>query len=208
MKLNNLTRNRGKALGVSLMVLFLLVSVSCVSKQEGTKEVDLLSYFPFEVGNQWTYQGVGNEYASYNKQVLYKEGNKVQVVEENPGTRLVKIYDLKPDSVVVVYSKEEFYEDENILETEENMQDIILQTPVEIGTIWESGDRTSEIVAKDVTIETPAGTFNNCIQVNNTYKDEENKFIEYYAPGIGLVKSEFIAGETKIISQLENYTIK
>src|SRR5262249_46702791 len=48
-----------------------------------------------------------------------------------------------------------------------------------------------EILSVNETVETPAGTFKNCIKVEETTPLEPgSKEIKYYAPGVGLVKDD------------------
>jgi len=49
----------------------------------------------------------------------------------------------------------------------------------------------AEIIADDVTMKTPAGTFRNCIRVEETSGiDPEEKCYKTYAPGLGLIQDE------------------
>ena len=49
----------------------------------------------------------------------------------------------------------------------------------------------AEIIADDVTMKTPAGTFRNCIRVEETSGlDPDEKYYKTYAPGIGLIQDE------------------
>jgi len=49
----------------------------------------------------------------------------------------------------------------------------------------------AEIISDDVTMKTPAGTFKNCIRVEETSGlDPEEKCYKTYAPGVGLIQDE------------------
>jgi len=49
----------------------------------------------------------------------------------------------------------------------------------------------AEIISDDVTMETPAGTFKNCIRVEETSGlDPDEKGYKTYAPGVGLIQDE------------------
>lgn len=49
----------------------------------------------------------------------------------------------------------------------------------------------AEMIADDVTMTTPAGTFTNCIRVEETSGlDPEEKYYKTYAPGIGIIQDE------------------
>ena len=49
----------------------------------------------------------------------------------------------------------------------------------------------AEIISDDVTMKTPAGTFRNCIRVEETSGiDADEKCYKTYAPGVGLIQDE------------------
>ena len=49
----------------------------------------------------------------------------------------------------------------------------------------------AEIISDDVTMTTPAGTFRNCIRVEETSGlDPDEKYFKTYAPGVGLIQDE------------------
>lgn len=49
----------------------------------------------------------------------------------------------------------------------------------------------AEVISDDATMKTPAGTFNNCIRIEETSGiDADEKCYKTYAPGIGLIQDE------------------
>jgi hypothetical protein len=50
----------------------------------------------------------------------------------------------------------------------------------------------AENVAMDVTVETPAGTFTDCLQVDETTPLESGVSVKMYAPGVGLVQDDVL----------------
>jgi uncharacterized membrane protein YkoI len=49
----------------------------------------------------------------------------------------------------------------------------------------------AEIISDDVTMKTPAGTFKNCLRVEETSGlDPDEKYYKTYAPGVGLIQDE------------------
>ena len=49
----------------------------------------------------------------------------------------------------------------------------------------------AEIISDDVTMTTPAGTFRNCLRVEETSGlDPDEKYFKTYAPGVGLIQDE------------------
>ena len=61
--------------------------------------------------------------------------------------------------------------------------------PLEVGKSWtvkKQGATAQYNVAEMETVETPAGTFNNCLKV--TFTGNKNEGTEYLAPKVGMVK--------------------
>ena len=74
------------------------------------------------MGDYWKYAGTGNEFAPFEQKVLYREDNRVQLQMVNPGTTLGMVYEFQEGQLVVVYSQEELYDEENILMRENTME--------------------------------------------------------------------------------------
>jgi len=177
------------------------------------KEVAAETYLPLAQGNFWDYRGEGNEFAAYNDQVLFREGNLVQLKRANPGTTLAVIYKVSEDSITRVFSEPEFYEEKNLLGAfKQNQQEIILKRPFTVGTTWTAGERTYAIVETNATVTTPAGTFKDCLKIHSTFKGGEHEIFQFYAPNVGMVKSEFRAigagAATVIVSDLKEYRLQ
>ncbi|MEW6663560.1 MAG: hypothetical protein ACOY9Y_11065 [Bacillota bacterium] len=208
---HNLAANRSWHWGlIPLIMLGLLASLTgCVRmpvKQVSISPVQ--TYFPSGVNSEWDYEGRGSEYADFQMQVLEKQGNRALFVRADAGTTLALVYDITPDQITLVYSEENFEGDKTVLTAPPNRQDVILNGPVEAGTTWKAGDRTYKIEKTGVTVVTPVGTFKDCIQVRVTFPAGEHEIIQYYAPNVGMVKSEFIAGNSSVVSTLKSYKIK
>ncbi|MEW6661402.1 MAG: hypothetical protein ACOY9Y_04355 [Bacillota bacterium] len=196
----------------------LMVSLGCLRRspeqarpgqKAPAKEVAVETYLPLKQGNFWDYRGEGNEYAEYDDRVLFREGNLVQLKRANPGTTLAVIYEVKEDSITKVYTEEEFYEERNILASfKENQREIILKRPFTLGTTWTVGERTYEIIETNATVNTPAGSFKDCIKIRSTFKDSDHQIFQFYAPEVGMVKSEFRAGEALVVSDLKEYKLQ
>lgn len=174
-----------------------------VSKPEVLKPGDC---FPLTEGSIWEYEGSGNEYASFTREVLYAEGNRSQVKEDNGGTVSAAVFETTEDAVVRVINRAESYEPENILNSKDEERTVILKAPLKVGTAWHQGDTLCEIVATDATVETPAGVFHDCIKVKKKGSSDDVVF-EYYSKGVGMVKREFISGDIKVTSSLKKYRV-
>ena len=67
-----------------------------------------------------------------------------------------------------------------------------LPSDIEIGRQWEKTSKRngSEIMARDLTVETAAGRFEGCIMVERgVYAAAVGVYQHYFAPGVGLVKT-------------------
>jgi len=162
-------------------------------------------FFPLTIGSTWDYEGEGNEYASFNREVLYAQGDRAQVAEDNGGTVRAIVYQVSVDAVTMIYSMGEAYESGSLLTVEPTENVMILQAPLTVGATWEEPNGVREIVAVDAAVDTPAGKFTDCIQVKITYSD--STLNEYFKQGVGMVKREFQSGETVVTSTLKKYQI-
>ena len=165
-------------------------------------------YFPSTAGSYWEYEGAGNEYATFTRKVLFAKGNLAQTSEDNGGTVATRIIETTDSAVKVIYFAGEDYEPKNLLETNftANSSSIILQAPIKVGTAWADKDGNKSIIAIDAAVDTPAGKFDNCVKVK--FAGQNDTIYQYYKKGIGMVKQEFISGNTTITSTLKKYQIK
>lgn len=167
-------------------------------------DLKLSDFFPLELGYTWEYEGEGNEYASFNRKVVFSNNNLHQIREDNGGTVAASVYNVSSSEITRVFFISESYGEENYLNSQPNEDITILKAPLEEGTKWEEEYGTLEIGSINETVSTPAGDFSDCIKVIIT---SENSIVnEYYKEGIGMVKREFMSGETKITSSLKKFS--
>ncbi|KGG79441.1 hypothetical protein Y919_12065 [Caloranaerobacter azorensis H53214] len=113
--------------------------------------------------------------------------NMYQINQIDYGTGLVSIYEKTNDYIKLIYRSEVDSFDKNYLNKKLNKNDIVLQTPIKVGTNWKNEDNTKyEITGVDVDVNTPSGYYST-LEVTIRKNDIEIK--KYYAKGIGLVKS-------------------
>jgi hypothetical protein len=162
-----------------------------------------------KTGNMWEYEGKGMEYASFIQKVIFSSGNKYQVTIDNGGTVVANVMQVQKDSIVNIYRAGESYNNENILGKANNVNIILLRTPLEKGNFWISEENHYEIVDTSADVTVPAGEYKDCIAVKVTFKDQTSNMIFYYKRGIGLVQSEFRTDEGDLItSKLKRYEFK
>jgi hypothetical protein len=175
-------------------------------EQPQAEENEISEYFPLTQGSTWKYKGEGNEYASFSREVLFTEGNKAQIREDNGGTVSAAVFTISENDIIRTFFQGEAYGETNFLDEEPTENTVILKTLLEKGTKWEEPNGIREIESIDETVETPAGEFTDCIKVKIT--STGSTLYEYFKAGVGMVKREFISGDTKVTSSLEEYDIK
>lgn len=165
-------------------------------------------YFPLKAGSSWTYQGAGNEYASFERQVEYVKNDFAQIREANGGTVSASVYQATDQAVTRVYTRGESYNSKNILDGgfTSNDNTVIIQGPIKNGGNWQNDDNIKRrIVSLSAVVNTPAGAFRNCLQIRMDGPDYVIN--EYYGKGVGLVKREFVSNGETISSTLKSYRI-
>lgn len=192
-------------------VLLLMIIIPGCAKKEPEKPAapELRTYFPLTQGSSWEYEGEGNEYASFTREVLFAEGNRGQIWENNGGTASTAVFETSADAVTRINSLPETYEPGNMLRQEPKENTPILKAPLEVGNKWTKDGVDREIVALDAVVSSPAGTFEDCLKIKITNTEAPEAVVyEYYKQNVGLVKREFISGETTVTSTLAKYTVK
>lgn len=194
-----------------LLVLIIILVSGCTkapAPEPGEKEYTVEDYFPFLENTILSYAGEGNEYAEKDVYFDFIEGNRAQARVSNPGTTLAQVYEVSNGEVRLLSSTGEMYAFYNTMERLAGKGDgaasgaeIVLKEPLEKGNKWELPDgRTREITGVRVSVETPHKKY-EAIEVTTAGRDSTIK--DYYAAGIGLIKSVFTSGDYKVISALE-----
>lgn len=178
--------------------------------QPQAAQPSISDYFPATPGSTWSYQGAGNEFASFTREVLYASARQAQIKEANGGTESASIYEFSEGALKRVYFQGESYQAVNLLAQgfKSNDSTVVLKEPLQTGHEWTTGNGQRRIVQTDAQLQTPASAFTNCIKVEISEKNSSALIYEYYAQGVGLVKREFIDGGATISSTLEKYQVK
>ncbi len=162
-------------------------------------------FFPLKAGNLWQYLGEGNEYATFKREVLYAKGDRAQIKEDNGGTVSTAVFRTTDSELTRIFFRGEAYEETNYLEHEPEENVVILKAPIAVGTRWDTPNGTREIVDVNATVDAPAGKFANCLKVKVT--GSNFTIFEYFKEEVGMVKREFISGDTRVTSTLESFKI-
>lgn len=185
----------------SVIVIVIISFIGC--SKPAKKPAD---YFPLTKGSSWEYEGAGNEFASFKREVIFTDQKRAQIRENNGGTVSTAIFETTGNAVSRIFFQAETYDKVNLLDRQPNDNTIILQAPLKEGNKWGESDRQREIVDTNAVVETPAGKFEKCIKVKISGKN--STVFEYFKEGIGMVKREFHSGNEQVISTLSKYTIK
>ncbi len=169
-------------------------SAGVVASQERVED-----YFPARENVRFTFEGIGNEYATYVSQPEFTAGNKLQTRVDNGGTIISKVYKWENGKLTRVLTTEEAYVRENLLNAPEKESEVLLAEPLVVGTAWEAQGGQRSITGVSVSVTTLTGTY-QALEV--TTKGAQANTMDYYVKGIGLVKSVFQPGENEISSSL------
>jgi len=157
--------------------------------------------YPFNLNTLYTYEGKGNEYASFTVWVDYIKNDKIQLRKNNGGTEIANVLEYKNGELKLIYSKEETYYREDFTSKKPNTDEILLKEPIVKGTSWNvSNDRKRYISNINIDVDTPLGTF-KAVEVTTEGKDFKD--IDYYVPQKGLVKSLYTSKDMEVTSSLK-----
>ena len=190
------------------LILFSVCAAAPIPPLEENDLADVRNFFPTTVGLVGVFEGSGNEYAGFTRTVTYKDGDRVQVTDDNGATSMGKIFRVTADALVQIFATEEFYTDKTLFNEKPNRHQVLLKAPLKVGTLWQDSQEKREIISTNEKIQVPAGFFQNVVKVKITplLSQPTNEQFEYYAPGTGLILREFISGDYAIISKLKSFS--
>ena len=167
------------------------------------KPLTVSDYFPFEADTEYIYEGEGNEYAAYSRFIDYidSENNLIQTRTDNGGTVTVQVLRIKDGTLSLVYLANESYYRENFMDRVSDTEaEILLMEPLTKGTGWTLSDGRSRSISEEkVPVSTPYGSF-DALEV--TTESENSTTKDYYAVGVGLVKSVYLSEGMEVSSTL------
>jgi len=164
------------------------------------EDLQVEDYFRAEANVKYTYEGHGNEYASYSVYTDYISGSRVQLRYNNGGTEYVEVLENNNKEIGVVLRKNECYYREDFTQEMTGLTDVILKEPIETGTAWKSADNKKRYISNvGVKVATPSGTYST---VEVTTEESGGKTLSYYAQNIGLVQTVSRINGNRIFSML------
>ena len=162
-------------------------------KSEAVNELE--QWLPKTPDVERIYAGESNGYAEFSTYPQFITEDSIQFKNQNPGIISYHIYEYREDRIVETFTHHGGLMHDDFANTAKTSdsegEEIILKTPIEVGTQWEDRDGQSvEITATDLELAAPNGTVPG-IEVTTTTIDQdghEGKIYRYYGKDIGLVK--------------------
>jgi len=167
------------------------------------KTLSAEDYFPLEADTEYIYSGEGNEFAAYNRYIDFIDltAKRIQTRTNNGGTETVRVIEVKDGKASVVFLQNECYYRANFMDRTNQKEEILLMEPLIEGTNWTLPEgRKRFISGTKVPVETPYGSF-EALEITTNETDGTTK--DYYAVGVGLVKSVYEADQMRISSNLD-----
>jgi hypothetical protein len=213
-KKRELPMNKFGMLAATGLATLVLVSAAIAKKPTPSKPAG--DYFPLRVGDSWTYRN--SEEGGYTFKVISEEpqaeGASRFVVELSSGVKILNTFS-KADGWVLLHA--ERYPEHEGLEAKYEPPKQYLANPLTVGLKWEwSGKDPAQMqhgekntVAGVETVTVQAGKF-RAMKVVSTVTGGAIPMTRtnWYADGIGLVKSTTEGGKIKYGSELTDYSFK
>lgn len=175
-----------------LMLISALLLTSCdkgnVSEEPNNapNTLKIEDFFPLTENTKYTYEGEGNEFASYTVYIDYVNDNRIQTRTNNGGSEMVRVLEISNGQLTELFSRGETYFRENFADDEYTGGRVLLKEPLKEGNSWSSGENsTTTITSVSKEVVTPQG---NVEAIEVTTENSQGTTIEYYAKDKGLVK--------------------
>jgi len=161
------------------------------------KNIYTVADFIGEPDKIYKYSG-GFENGGFTREIVEIKNNIYLEKFSNTGVGdMSKKYSFNNGILKLIYASEgkDSWEEPN------NCEKIMLQEPIQIGTSWinESYEKSISMITRvGEKVYTKVGAVEDVVEVTTSFSDGEYK-VEYYAKGIGLIKSEFICFVDELI---------
>jgi hypothetical protein len=196
----------------AVAVAIVLAATKSFANKPKARQAD---YFPLRTDYSWTYRNT--EEGGYTVTVLREEpysGEAVRyVVQLLTGVKIVHIYSKTPGWVLL---HGESYPENQGLEVAYEPPKQYLPNPITVGRKWnwaakdftqtEHQESSRAVGFESITV--PAGKFRAMKVVTEVSGGSTKTRTDWYADGVGLVKSTATAGQIKYGSELTDYSFK
>lgn len=198
-----------KLLVISIVLAVILTACNNIAvppeEPDNGEKVSIVEFYPITENTKYSYEGEGNEFATYVSFVDYVSNNRIQNRTNNGGTETVNVYEIKDDQLTLLYSRGETYFRHNFLNKEYGEGKVLLKGPLEEGNSWAYDENTTATItnlSKEIVT-----TLGNYQAIEVTLEGEQGKTVNYYAKDVGLIKT-ISSGESyevsSTLSSIEN----
>ena len=157
------------ALCLAAALCFVGACASQSSAPSSRAAIDPVDLYPLQAGNAWSYD-VDTGEASTTLGITRVEAFDGRIAEVHTG-RVVVRYEVLSEGIRVPPGDA-----------------WLIRAPLVEGATWPGrGGRTARLVSTDTTVETPAGTFDRCVEVVETGGKLELEVLTVYCPQVGPV---------------------
>lgn len=167
-----------------------------------TSKITAADFFPIRDNTKHSYEGYGNEYASYVIWSDYTSSDRIQYRMDNGGVTIAEVIEIGSDSVQRIFYSADTWARESYLDeaVDANSSEVLLMNPIKEGTTWVLRDGAKRTITKlNYAVTTPLGTYET-IEVETQYQSDLTR--QYYAKDVGLIKTEYIMGNESVTSVL------
>ncbi len=147
----------------------------------------LADYFPILPDVSCRFDVSGGKDLPVSTYVEFTGKDTIQIKYDNGTTVKHILYAIRDGEVRIAVERSELYARENLsLLPSEGDGEILLKEPLKVGTTWYVDGGIRSITDLKAKVDTPAGSF-AAIEVTTIGNDTATR--QYYAPGIGLIKT-------------------
>lgn len=147
----------------------------------------LADYFPILPDVSCRFDVSGGKDLPVSTYVEFTGQDTIQIKYDNGTTIKHVLYAIRDGEVRIAVERSELYAREDLsLLPSEGDGEILLKEPLKVGTTWYVDGGIRSITDLKARVDTPAGSF-SAIEVTTIGNDTATR--QYYAPGIGLVKT-------------------
>lgn len=184
-----------------VFVLSVLMITFCSCSGDDDDDNDTASpssIMPLEIGNfwTWTFENIEETWTVSEETTLQGVDVYKVTVTSQQNEDYALYFRNEEDGLYAVGSDFEFFDPPRLY----------IKYPVDLGEDFIDGwSFNYTVVSLTETVTVPAGTFTECIKYEARYPGGDLVSIEYWKPGVGRIKQDFIAGG--IVFELKNYSV-
>jgi hypothetical protein len=154
----------------------------------------VMDYFTLKSNTYYEYESSTHDELSQQSYVSYTGGNRIQRRVSASSMSSTEVIEYKDGALALIFGEPTFYFFESLLDVEPNMSLIILKEPLFEGQTWKPDEYSDVVVTSmETQVATPSGNY-SAMEVTTSYTDGRLQR-EYYAPGVGLVRTEYTTAD-------------